>query len=436
MTPTLKFQLLSLFLVLLIGNRVNAQDNVGIGTTTPHPNALLDVQSTQKGFLVPRMTTAERIAIAPTASANGLLVYDLDDNQFWYWDGTQWVQAIGPGGPTGPTGETGPMGNDGVQGPTGPTGDTGPMGNDGAQGPTGPTGETGPMGNDGAPGPTGPAGETGPMGNDGPQGPIGPTGANGLDGATGATGSDGATGPTGVDGADGATGPTGVDGADGATGPTGPSGLNGSNGLDGADGATGATGPAGVTGAQGATGPAGADGATGPAGSIGPTGPQGAVGATGPTGPSTSSNTETVVVSSTGNVDQAAPGSTITYVPLAGLSHTFTVPAGESWKVHATAHGEAFNLGAFADCVAQYEYFVDGAESDEFQRTYIADGSTSLTFAYGVWSIGASWTFGPGTHTVEVRGAHAGPSGTGTTIRLVAGPGFVGQSFLSLIIVK
>jgi hypothetical protein len=192
-------------------------------------------------------------------------------------------------------------------------------------------------------------------------------------------------------------GPTGADGLDGLDGTTGPIGPTGANGLDGT------TGSAGVT---------------------------------GPTGPSASANSETVMVSSTANTDQAAPGATIAYVPLAGLSHSFTVPAGESWKIHATTHGTAFNLGTLSDCAAQYEYFTDGTESDEFQRTYIADGSTSLTFAYGVWTIAASWTFGPGAHTIEVRGAHAGPSGTGTIIRLAASSGFVGESFMSLIIVK
>ena len=51
-----------------------AQQNVGIGTTTPDASSMLDVTSTSKGMLVPRMTTAQRTAIA--APTNGLLVYD------------------------------------------------------------------------------------------------------------------------------------------------------------------------------------------------------------------------------------------------------------------------------------------------------------------------------------------------------------------------
>jgi len=75
---------------------------VGIGTTSPHPSALLDLSSSDKGLLVPRLSTAQRTAIS--APATGLLVYDTDQNQFYYHNGTSWVQAIGPQGPTGPTG--------------------------------------------------------------------------------------------------------------------------------------------------------------------------------------------------------------------------------------------------------------------------------------------------------------------------------------------
>ena len=45
---------------------------VGIGTTTPNASAILDVESTTKGLLIPRMTNTEAAAIAPAA---GLLIY-------------------------------------------------------------------------------------------------------------------------------------------------------------------------------------------------------------------------------------------------------------------------------------------------------------------------------------------------------------------------
>ena len=69
--------------------------SVGIGTYTPNSSALLDLTSTDKGMLVPRMTTAQRTAIA--SPATGLLVYDNDTNAFWFYNGTAWA-AIGGGG--------------------------------------------------------------------------------------------------------------------------------------------------------------------------------------------------------------------------------------------------------------------------------------------------------------------------------------------------
>ena len=53
-----------------------AQNNVGIGTTTPNASAALDVQSTTQGMLVPRMTAAQRGLIGTPAT--GLLVYQTD----------------------------------------------------------------------------------------------------------------------------------------------------------------------------------------------------------------------------------------------------------------------------------------------------------------------------------------------------------------------
>ncbi|MBL7943892.1 MAG: hypothetical protein JNM00_14055, partial [Flavobacteriales bacterium] len=73
---------------LLIGNLSLAQNNVGINTTTPDASALLDLNATDKGLLVPRMASAQRIAIS--LPATGLLVYDTDLNEFYFYDGTQW----------------------------------------------------------------------------------------------------------------------------------------------------------------------------------------------------------------------------------------------------------------------------------------------------------------------------------------------------------
>jgi hypothetical protein len=84
-----------LLLAMIFSNQLMAQ-NIGIGTNTPNPSALLDVSSTSKGMLVPRMTTAQRTAI--TSPAQGLMVYDTDVKSFWYHNGTAWTNLAGSGG--------------------------------------------------------------------------------------------------------------------------------------------------------------------------------------------------------------------------------------------------------------------------------------------------------------------------------------------------
>ena len=66
---------------------------VGVGTTSPDASAALDVESTTKGLLIPRMTTAERTAIA--SPAMGLQVFDNTTNTNWYYNGTAWVEVAG-----------------------------------------------------------------------------------------------------------------------------------------------------------------------------------------------------------------------------------------------------------------------------------------------------------------------------------------------------
>ena len=57
--------------------------NVGIGTATPAASAQLDVSSTTKGFLPPRMTAAQRTAIA--SPAEGLLVFQTNGSKGYYY---------------------------------------------------------------------------------------------------------------------------------------------------------------------------------------------------------------------------------------------------------------------------------------------------------------------------------------------------------------
>jgi hypothetical protein len=80
-----------LILILSISTFIKCySQNIGINATglTPDPSAILDVSATDKGMLIPRMTSAQRIAISSPAS--GLLVYDTDNSSFWFYNGTSW----------------------------------------------------------------------------------------------------------------------------------------------------------------------------------------------------------------------------------------------------------------------------------------------------------------------------------------------------------
>jgi hypothetical protein len=66
--------------------------SVGIGTTTPNPSAALDIQSTTKGVLVPRLSSVQRNAIASPAA--GLLVYDVTTESFWFKSSGNWIELV------------------------------------------------------------------------------------------------------------------------------------------------------------------------------------------------------------------------------------------------------------------------------------------------------------------------------------------------------
>jgi len=60
---------------LILSSQIFAQ--TGIGTTSPNASAKLDVYSTDKGFLPPRVTLTSATVAAPiTSPAEGLLVYN------------------------------------------------------------------------------------------------------------------------------------------------------------------------------------------------------------------------------------------------------------------------------------------------------------------------------------------------------------------------
>lgn len=82
MKTTTKFIFLFAF-IFIIGK---AFGQVGINSTgaAPATNAMLDVSSTTKGLLMPRMTTIQRNTLTATAT-DGLTVYDTDTKSYWYY---------------------------------------------------------------------------------------------------------------------------------------------------------------------------------------------------------------------------------------------------------------------------------------------------------------------------------------------------------------
>jgi hypothetical protein len=62
--------------------------SVGIGTTNPHPSAILDLTSTTQGFLPPRMSDSEISSI--TSPRAGLIVWSTDNEVLNVFDGTSW----------------------------------------------------------------------------------------------------------------------------------------------------------------------------------------------------------------------------------------------------------------------------------------------------------------------------------------------------------
>jgi hypothetical protein len=84
----------SVFMILLFVYPAFSQ-NVAINAdgSPPNSNAMLDIQSPNKGILIPRLSTSARLAIPNT---KGLLVYDTTTSAFWYNTGAGW-QSLGAG---------------------------------------------------------------------------------------------------------------------------------------------------------------------------------------------------------------------------------------------------------------------------------------------------------------------------------------------------
>ena len=212
-----KITYLSLFILLLASVEVHAQAKLGDNPTNVNPNVLLELESSDKGLLIPRLTTSQRDTAFTADVPEGLIIYNTTEDCLQVYSNALWNCLSGTSGgamtldgnilhhnggsvdltallaSSGLTVATGDddtaviqlgtsaitlkegsniilteSGNtitiataEGIMGPKGETGATGPVGASGATGPGGATGATGPLGATGAIGPQGARGVPG-----------------------------------------------------------------------------------------------------------------------------------------------------------------------------------------------------------------------------------------------------------------------------------
>lgn len=91
-------------LLLFVATTAFAQTGeAGIGTTNPDASSILDIESTNKGVLLPRVTltsnTMDLDSDAGTTQPNGLLIYNAAGGAlpegYYYWDGSLWNLVAG-----------------------------------------------------------------------------------------------------------------------------------------------------------------------------------------------------------------------------------------------------------------------------------------------------------------------------------------------------
>ncbi len=77
-------------LLLLSRSNGYCQQSIGIGTMTPDQKAVLDISSTTKGVLLPRLTTAQQATLAAslTPAETGMLVTDATTGKLVTWGGS------------------------------------------------------------------------------------------------------------------------------------------------------------------------------------------------------------------------------------------------------------------------------------------------------------------------------------------------------------
>ncbi len=82
---------ITICLFLVLGHQLIMDAQVGINILVPDSSAVLHLESTDRGFLPPRLTTSEKNAI--NNPATGLVVYDSTDSTLQYFNGDCWLRT-------------------------------------------------------------------------------------------------------------------------------------------------------------------------------------------------------------------------------------------------------------------------------------------------------------------------------------------------------
>lgn len=89
----------NIFFALTLSVSFGYSQNVGINTSgdVPDASSMLDIKSTDKGLLIPRVSIPDLSLPGPvTSPANSLLVYNLTSGEegYYFWDGAKWVKLM------------------------------------------------------------------------------------------------------------------------------------------------------------------------------------------------------------------------------------------------------------------------------------------------------------------------------------------------------
>lgn len=93
MMKTITPYFVSSLLIVIALPAIGFSQSFSINTdgSSAHNSAILDIKSTTKGLLIPRLTTVQKLAIVNPAE--GLKIYDTDTKTFWFYNGTAWFES-------------------------------------------------------------------------------------------------------------------------------------------------------------------------------------------------------------------------------------------------------------------------------------------------------------------------------------------------------